>query len=183
MWVTPRGLGDYLNQESATKEPVARLFGIADGRDGIVITLKTMRQLVREAVRSPDQGVRNKARSITASLPPRQWRMEVEALTNFVKYEIRYLRDPVDIELVQTPDITLEYGQGDCDDKATLLAALLESTGHPARFIAVGMDGGPLSHVLVQTIIGDDWVSLETIIDKPVGWFPPNMTSKYILKI
>ena len=162
---------------------VARTVGIPDGRVGTIATLRIMRQLARAAVRAPNQKIRNTAIQILAGLPPRQWAAEVEHLHSFVRDQIRYLRDPVDVELVATPEKTLELCAGDCDDKATLLAALLEATGHPARFLAIGLNGGPFSHVLTQSKIGPRWISLETIIQKPMGWHPVGVTSNYILDI
>jgi transglutaminase-like putative cysteine protease len=146
-----------------------------------------MRDFVREAIKDPNQLIRQKALDLVGNLPARKWFAEIDALHKFVRDQIRYVRDPDEHELVQTPQATLEIGQGDCDDKSTLLAALLKSIGHPARFIAVGFDGDQLSHVLVQTKVdstGDDkqdWLSLETIIDKPAGWFPPGVTTRYVL--
>jgi len=142
-----------------------------------------MRELAREAVRSPDQHIREVALSIVRGLQQKNWTGEVRALHEFVRDQIRYVRDPVGLELVATPEKVLEYRQGDCDDKSTLLAALLESLGHPARFVAVGIRGGPFSHVLVESKIGASWVPLETILDKPAGWYPPDVTSRYVLKV
>lgn len=144
-----------------------------------------MRAFVRESLRDPGQKIRMKALEIfrNAQVPPRAWNREIAALHAFVRDRIRYVRDPVELELVQTPEATLNIGQGDCDDKSTLLAALLQATGHPSRFTVVGMGGGPFSHVLVETRNGERWTPLETIIDKPVGWFPSGVTSRYSLKV
>lgn len=163
--------------------PVARLATIPDGKAGMVATLKAMRQFARDAIRDPKQKIRSLALDIVASLPARSRIMEVKWLHEFVRDEIRYVRDPVDVELVSTPARTLEVRQGDCDDKSTLLAALLESVGHPARFKAVGLNGGPYSHVFVETKLGESWVPLETIINRPIGWYPQGITSSYILKV
>lgn len=185
-------LGDLIDTEPAIARPAPPLFAVADlpeGKAGAVATLKHMRDFVHDAVRNPSQVVRNKALELVANLPPRKWFAEIEALHAFVRDQIRYVRDPDGYELVQAPEKTLELGQGDCDDKSTLLAALLKSTGHPARFVAVGFNGDGLSHVLVQTKVestGDDrkdWMSLETIIPKAPGWFPPGVTSRYVLKV
>lgn len=158
----------------------ATLGAIPNGEAGAVATLKRMRQLVRDAVRDPSQHIRETALNIigTASFVD-----QVRRLQSFVQDSIRYIADPPDVELVQTPQYTLQQQAGDCDDQATLLASLLMATGHPAQFIAVGMSGQPLSHVLVQTLIGQKWVSAETIIKKPLGWNPPGVTSHYILKV
>lgn len=182
------GCGE-LSADRYTAPPPFQLAEIPPGRDGAIATLKAMRDFVQSSIKNPAQTVRNKALDLVSGLPARKWFSEIDALHQFVRDQIRYVRDPEGYELVQTPEKTLENGQGDCDDKATLLAALLKSLGHPARFIAVGFNGDDLSHVLVQTktdSTGDDkkdWLSLETIIQKPAGWFPPGVTSRYILKV
>ena len=158
----------------------ATLAGIPNGEAGAVATLKRMRQLVRDAVRDQHQQIRETALNIVGSAG---FVDQVRRLQSFVQDSIRYIADPPDVELVQTPQYTLQQRAGDCDDQATLLASLLTAIGHPAQFVAVGMQGQPLSHVLVQTLIGQKWVSAETIIKKPLGWNPPGVTSHYILKV
>lgn len=170
----------YLAQQTPT---VATLKDIPAGRGGMIATLYEMRRFAREAVRAPSQTVRVKALELVRHLPPRHWRGQIAALQKFVQETIRYVRDPPGLELVATPEKTLELGQGDCDDQATLLAALLESIGHPARFMAIGLRGMSFSHVLVQTLDGLKWITVETIVPKAPGWFPPGVTSHYILKV
>lgn len=152
---------------------------------GAIQTLRVMRDLARASLREPAQRVRETALAIISS--SQGWTAEVRAIQQWVQENIRYVRDPIDdtggVELVQTPQKTLDYAAGDCDDQATLTAALLSSIGHPARFIAVGFNGEGLSHVLTQTKIGDCAVSVETIQPQALGWFPPGVTSRYILKV
>lgn len=170
-------------QRIVAQRPVATLASIPEGKAGTIATLKIMRQFARDAIRAPSQQIRELALNIIAALPARSFGREVARLHAYVRDEIRYVRDPVDLESVATPEKTLALKQGDCDDKSTLLAALLESTGHPARFVTVGFNGAPFSHVYVETKIGESWVSLETIIQRPMGWYPLNATSRYILKV
>lgn len=163
----------------------AKLAGIPSGRDGVIATLRHMADFARASLKTPDQTIRRAALQIfrNKAVPPRKWLREISALHEFVRDHIRYVKDPDGIELVQTPEATLTLATGDCDDKSTLLAALLLATGHPCRFVAVGMNGAPFSHVLVEAKVGEKWVPAETIIPKPLGWFPPNVTSKYYLKV
>lgn len=150
------------------------------------VTLRMMRDLVHASVAASEQTVRLTAISIVkaAGVAPRDWTGEVSALQTWVRDNIRFTRDPEQFELLQTPEKTLEIGAGDCDDQATLLAAMLSALGHPTQFIAVGFDGGPFSHVLVRTKIGDSWVPAETILPGvTVGWWPDAVTTSYILKI
>lgn len=165
--------------------PPAVLAGLPAGRAGTIATLKHMREFVRAALRAPDQRIRQTALMILrdARVPARKWNAELAALLQFVQDRVRYVRDPVGLELVQAPERTLDIGQGDCDDKSTLLAALLMATGHPARFTVVGFRGKPYSHVFVEAKSGLRWVPMETILPKPLGWFPPGVTSKYSLSL
>lgn len=179
-------LGDYsepAQAPTATRSAPVTLTRIPSGDAGTIATLRVMRDFARQAVRDPAQTIRAKARDLLSGVPPRQWVPEIRALHAFVRDSIRYTRDPVDVELVQTPEKTLEYGQGDCDDKATLLAALLSAAGHPAQFVAVGLNGGPFSHVLVESQINRGWIPLETIIDREPGWWPDGVTKAYRLKV
>lgn len=179
-------LGDLFTGVTPTS---ARLADINTGAAGVADTLTAMRQFARDAIRSPTQDIRELALNLTRSVPERDWGGEIVALHGFVRDQIRYVMDPDDLELVARPEKTLQYMQGDCDDKSTLLGALLSSIGHPARFAAIGLNGLPFSHVLVETQVNStgndrrDWLPLETILQVPPGWWPPGVTSKYVKKI
>lgn len=184
-------LGSLQHSNTAGSLPTkATLRGIPDGMPGAITTLKVMRDLVRASIREPAQRVRETALGITSS---GGWIAQIREIQSWVQDNIRYIQDPTDdtggVELVQTPQKTLDYAAGDCDDQSVLVSALLSALGHPTRFIAVGFNGQPLSHVLVQTKVGSsgddrrDWASVETIQPQPLGWFPPGVTSHYILKV
>lgn len=107
--------------------------GIPSGKAGTVETLKIMRGLVRNYKKSVP--LRLTALDIVQSLNQKDYAGELRALQQFVRDQIRYVRDIRGIETVSTPDQTLITRQGDCDDKSVLLATLLESIGHPTRFV------------------------------------------------
>lgn len=159
----------------------AALSGIPNGTAGSIATMRAMRQLVRDAIRDPNQKIREAALQILRGV--NTFSDQARAIQQWVQQNVEYRRDPPDLELVQTPQVTLQLRAGDCDDQSVLTAALLQATGHPTRFIAVGMDGAPLSHVLVQTLIGSTWVGVETIQPQALGWMPKGITSYYIVKM
>jgi transglutaminase-like putative cysteine protease len=159
----------------------AQLSGIPNGTAGSIATMNAMRNLVRAAVRDPQQQIREAALSILRGV--NSFSAQARTIQAWVQSTIEYRRDPPDVELVQTPQVTLQLKAGDCDDQAVLTAALLQATGHPAQFIAVGLNGDPLSHVLAQTLIGTQWVAVETIEKRGLGWMPPGVTSFYIVKV
>ena len=149
---------------------VATLSLIPSGAAGINETLRVMRALTREGKKN--LRVRETAGAQTKSCQQKDYSCEVRTLHAFVRDSIRYLGDINGVETVQAPQKTLEYGYGDCDDKSVLLASLLESIGHPTRFVAIGFAPGVFEHVYVETLIGTRWIALETTEPVEAGWSP-----------
>lgn len=152
-------------------EATAVLTTIPDGAQGIDVTLSHMSRLSRDGRKNLQ--VIQTARALIQNCPPKDWACQVRALHAFVRDQIQYVLDPVDVEMVQTPMVTLDTRAGDCDDKSVLLAALLGAIGHPSRYRAIGFEPGIFCHVYVETKIGDQWIPLETTEPVPVGWEPP----------
>jgi len=150
------------------------------GKAGIEQTLKYMKDLKNEYKINPV--VRGLAMSLVAQLPQKDYKKEILILTAYVKNQVRYTRDIAGVETLQTPLKTLEFGQGDCDDKSMLLAAMLESIGHHTRFRAVGMKKNDFCHVFPEVNFKGKWIALETTEPVKPGWVPPgiieNMTDE-----
>ena len=156
-----------LNLGKSLPPASSRIANIPDGVAGVRATLELMAKLARAGKKQLP--VRLAALQITQRLPQRGYSEEVAALHAFVRDRIRYVQDVRGVETLQDPVRTLQLRAGDCDDKSVLLAALLESIGHPARFVAVGFRPGEWSHVYVETRAGlrgrrgrSIWLPLET---------------------
>lgn len=163
-------------------EPQRRQFlgELPPGEPGTSATLQLMRRVVNQYKRDP--AVRETALSLIAGLRPKDWRGEIKALFEFVRDHIRYTRDIRGLETLQIPTVTLDNSAGDCDDKSTLLAALLESIGHPTRFVAVGYSKpGAYSHVYVETKLGASWLPLDATVQRPLGWCPRPSVSRLVV--
>lgn len=145
----------YLSSRDQTE-----VVAIPSGRSGVMETLAHMRRVVRESV--SDYFIRRKAEQITDHIEQKDWPGEARAIHAFVRDKIAYRLDPNGVEMVKTPVKVLETGAGDCDDKSVLVAALLESMGHPTRLVAIGFVPGELTHVYVETKIGNRWFAVET---------------------
>lgn len=144
---------------------------IPEGSAGTRRTLKIMAALAKQARK--DEIIRDTAKNLVMTCGAGDYRGEVNECFVFVRDHIRYLMDTVGMERVAYPVETLRARAGDCDDKSTLLAALLESIGHPCRFVAVGYTHpGDFEHVYVETRIGKDWVPCETTLNVDLGWAP-----------
>lgn len=144
---------------------------ISSGTRGTKETLKEMANIVRRWRVHPR--IRTLAVRLVSSCPDKHWRCEVHKLHEYVRDRIRFVGDVNGVETLQTPELTLQLRAGDCDDQSILLASLLESIEHPARFVAVGFGSGePFAHVFVETRIGAYWVACETTEQWALGQRP-----------
>lgn len=154
------------------------------GRAGTDLTLKAIGQGIGRSSRRPH--VRLKALDILrrANIPDRRARATARALFNWVRRNIRFVPDPLDIETIQDPEITLRLGAGDCDDHAALLAALAQSVGMPARFVVIGEDSDHLQHIYAEIFVDGRWTPADTTVELPFGVSPPPLpaTKVYSMK-
>lgn len=169
----------------------ARTFAIPSGDGGVRETLRVMVKLARQYKAHPL--IRELARARVLGCHDDD-ELKSSALQEYIKAEVEYMSDVWNVETLQTPVVTLGYREpgfgsyepggtaaGDCDDQSVALAALLLSVGVPGCFTAIGLDGEPISHVLVEARIRRrkrvDYVPLETIVPESYpGWWPPGVT-------
>ena len=125
-----------------------------------------------------DQFVRQKALSIIGSrgIAGHDEINEIRAITQWVKANLRYVKEPVGVEIFHTArrlikDIEQGKGNGDCDDFVILAGALLGSIGYPVGALIVDSSGnGVYNHVMLVTKtftktkeFGNDWIPIELI--------------------
>lgn len=150
--------------------------GIPGGAAGTLATLKLMRLLVQKGKIES----RPLALQLTAGLKQKDFRGEIDRLFSYVRDNIRYVKDINGTETVHDVPHILAQGAGDCDDKSILLASLLESIGHPTRFVAIGEQPGSYCHVFVETRIGKGWIPLETTEPVAAGWSYPVKSQRLV---
>jgi hypothetical protein len=149
---------------------------IPHGLGGVRETLMVMRLLILATV--DDDLFRITALELVANERPKNRIDELAALFEYVQHGVRYVRDPVGVEHVGTARQVLLSGQGDCDDKAVLLCALVQQIGFRTRLTAMGFARDQLSHVVVDVLLGDHWpqgpvLMLDATEERPMGWRPP----------
>lgn len=157
----------------------ARTVPTPSGNAGVFATVRAMRALVNE--RKSDPRIIEAATSIIWCAPERDELCEVEALHAYVRDSIRYVRDVHALETLTDPVVTMARKVGDCDDQATLLAALLEAVGYPTRFV-IGAFAAPgaWDHVWLQTYAAGAWIDADPTEHQPLGWQPPAPLSLWI---
>lgn len=76
---------------------------------------------------------------------------EIVAIHEWVKKNIRYMRDPVNQETLSHPEeLAFNTRAGDCDDMVVLEVALLAAIGVKAWPVTIGMSPGMYSHVYLR---------------------------------
>lgn len=166
-------LGETNTTPARSKTVKESTYSLPPGRAGTRKTLKLMSKIVKKDKKL--DAVRTIALNTVSNLAEKNYTAEAAALLEYVQNNVRYVRDIRGVETLHDFEALCQYWQGDCDDKSILLASLLESIGHPARFVAVSFDGRHFTHVLVQTKIGRDWVWCETTEHWPLGKPPPGI--------
>lgn len=102
----------------------------------------------------------------------RDYHALAEAVYSWMKRNIQYVRDPYQIELLQSPIRTLQLKYGDCDDHSILAAALLSSLGVPTRFKVVKTDPTQpdnFTHVYVEYNATGQWRAFDPTLHTFAG--------------
>jgi hypothetical protein len=130
-----------------------------------------MFRIVENSKSSPE--IRLLALSLVRSLPSKDHLSEARAFFDFVRKNIRYTRDVFNMETLQTPEKTLEVGNGDCDDMVMLLSALLFSVGISNFFAVGGFREGEFEHVWLRAVIDNKIIDMDPTEPYAMGWHPP----------
>ncbi len=152
---------------------------------GSIVTPNTMilmKNIINASVRS--YYVRRWAEKITEYTDDDYSR--AEAIFNFVVSHCRYVPDPVGIELLKGPEVSLqliEVGSQpalDCDDSTILIGAIAMAIGIPYALRAVSFNE-EYSHVYGLVKIKDrGWIPIDFVIGKEGGDFgdePPGIVA------
>lgn len=137
------------------------------------LTNNTLGAMQSLAIRGrADPSIRKLARKIIEGVPNKDYSGEVAAVTQWIRDNIRYTRDPFQRETVQAAHVTLRDGHGDCDDMSILGASLLGSIGHNTQFKIVGKDKP--AHVFIEVNIpGRGWIISDPTVQKDYTKLPP----------
>lgn len=148
-----------------------------DPDQALNVKLRRLRGLVDRA--RSDPRLRRLAEQIVSGVRERDAAGERRAVSAFVR-RTRYTRDPVGVEYFQDPRLLAgrivsgTVAAADCDDTSALGAALLESIGHPTRFVTGGSRQG-WSHIWLEALdqATGRWHAIDdTRRDRPTGWNP-----------
>ncbi len=101
----------------------------------------------------------------------------VRSIYNFIVNHCRYVQDPVGLELLKTPIVSLQLIEAggspaiDCDDAAILIGSLVMAIGIPYALRAVNFNHDDFSHVYGLVYIRDHgWVPVDFVVGKKGGY-------------
>ncbi len=131
---------------------------ISDGQRGIDEILRTLTAVKNFYGARPE--IRAAALAIAGAGVEDDDAGHVARLANFVRRAMVYVKDPIDAELTQSPDVLLleinraGRARGDCDDHVVLFCALAQSLGIFASVVAVKTPGAALwNHVIARALV------------------------------
>lgn len=162
---------------SRTVQMRFRRFPLSLGDAGVARTIQWMRALAMGDEGAANPKIRATAISIVSDVANRDFRGEAQAIFDWVKKNIKFRGEYA--ETIQSPLVTLELQAGDCDDHATLIAALLATIGHAVKFKTVATSGQDFTHVYAVAIdkrTGAE-IPMDTTVDRSsLGWQPEHIT-------
>jgi len=154
---------------------------IGTGDTAIYRTVDKMKSIITQSSKNPY--VREWAKKIVARVEVNNKKAEAKAIYGFVRDCVRYTKDPLGFEYLQTPPVLLEdirlyqAGKGDrpvgdCDDMTILSLSLLKSIGFEVAIKVVGFSPSKnFSHVYGLVKIGYEWVPFDCVRpEKEMGW-------------
>lgn len=173
------------------------------GDTAVMNTIDKMKVIINDSAKNPY--VRRYAEAILNKykVSSYDWIGEAKAVHNWVRDNIRYTHDPLNVEYLQTPPVLLkliergERPMGDCDDMTMLSLSLLKSIGYPVGLkITSYNNSGKFQHVygMVKVAVGKagasgagnmtQWLPVETIKpDKEFGFEAPNPMRVYTTEV
>lgn len=147
----------------------------APGHAGILATVETMRDLAWQGAEDPQVWEWADAINRSTCCPE----AAATGIRAFLGRHTRFLADPPGVEFIRNPLYMLRrirrrgYAEGDCDDIATLGAALGLATMLPARFRLLSFGPSePWEHVYTELWDGRGWLELDTT--RPAQ-YPPGL--------
>jgi hypothetical protein len=126
------------------------------GTAGVDETVARMQEMAKGEYGAKSAKIRALAINIInrAGIGDKDYYGMAKAIHNWVRDEIRYVKDPVGQETLSYPEETAFNSlAGDCDDKTILEIALLGSIGIRAYPVVIGVRPGHYSHVYLHVEI------------------------------
>lgn len=159
---------------------------LPDGDAGIDSTLTIMKAMVDDAIEAGGPVLRLATAIAADTADARSDELKLIAIHRYLVSHVRFMKDTLGQEHLRHPDQLalelLETGAtaGDCDDVATLGAALLRAMGIQPAFIVVSIKpSGEFQHVLFAAVLGEKLIPMDPQ-ERMFGSLPRIVTRKKV---
>lgn len=156
------------------------------GFDGPKTTLAGLVKAVQGPRGEASLLVRSQTELVIGDLWPKDYVGEISAICNWVAERVRYVNDPMHVELLKDPQRLVEeiqargIARGDCDDIAGLIATMCLQVGRHAQFVVVGFGAkGQYTHVFcrVQEPKSGTWIVCDPVAGSDVAGMLSRVTT------
>lgn len=182
----PTSLSEKLSRQELGNVPPpmqVAVVTIPGGDKGTKATLERMSSIVIRSIKDKKAGaiLRGMAIKITskAGCKTKQFHCEAKALFEWVRDNIKWIRDVRGFETLQFPQRTIAFGAGDCDDLSIVLATFAISIGIPTKFRAIGANPAKRNqfthvYVMLDPAGNGKWIAADpTVKTAAFGWESP----------
>lgn len=136
-----------------------------------------------------DPIIRQLVSEILRGVTEKDYENELGAIFAWVRKNIRYTRDPHNVELFQKPSRIVEMGIADCDDLSILIGAMVQSIGYPVRLRVIGVQSADPEHIYPVAGVPPsenekenlEWVAMDASVNEPMGWQLPQNQLKSVI--
>lgn len=135
-----------------------------------------------------DPVIRQLVGQILQGIDEKDYEGELTAIFNWVRKNIRYTRDPHNVELFQRAKRIVEMGIADCDCLSILIGSMIQSVGYPLRLRVIGVSSTEPEHIYPlagippteSPVANLQWVAMDASIAQPIGWQMPFEELKFV---
>lgn len=102
------------------------------------------------------------------------WEAAIRRVWGFMVLNIGYAPDPASFELNMSLELSLDAGEGDCDDMVIALATLLKALDFNVEGRVVSLDDEWYGHIYLRVFTPVGWMALDpTVRNALPGWEYP----------
>lgn len=136
--------------------------------------------------------VRSMTERVVAGLQPKDYLGEILAIRYWVTEHVRYVNDPLHLELVKDPERMMRevvaHGQcsADCDEIALLIATMCLTVGRVAEYVVAGFGNpGEYSHVFarVKEPRSGQWIVTDPVAGTDERGMLERVTTSYVVSL
>jgi len=127
-----------------------------------------LRVLISNAVQSP--AIRNlAARVVKNKITDTD---KAIAIYDYIRNNIRYVREPKGQDIFQPPERTVATRLGDCEDHFALVSAIAKLAGMPVKAKVISQDSITFTHIYPLLKVNGKWVPMDTTLGGILGREP-----------